>query len=61
MLFQSLWSFDISQDLVVCQHEHGNKVVARLVFFDLVGLMGVRLVDFGEKSLGLILVGYAWH
>jgi hypothetical protein len=29
------------------------------VSFDMVGLMGVRLVDFGEKSLGLILVGYA--
>jgi hypothetical protein len=49
MLFQSLWLFDISQDLVVCQHEHGKKVEARLVFFDLVGLMNVGLVDFGEN------------
>ena len=61
LVFQSLWSFDISQALVVCQHEHGKKVEARLMFFDLVGHMGVELVDFGVKSLGLILVGYAWH
>jgi hypothetical protein len=61
MLFQSLWPFDISQDLVVCQHEHGKKVETRLMFFDLVEHMGVGLVDFGVKSLGLILVGYAGH
>jgi hypothetical protein len=46
---------------VVCQHEHGKKVEARLVFLDLEKLMGVELVNFGEKSLGLILVGYACH
>jgi hypothetical protein len=29
--------FDIRQELVVCRHEHGNKVEARLVIFDFGG------------------------
>ena len=52
---------DISQDWVIYRYEHGKKVEATLVISDFGGTREYQYFEFGEKSLGLTLVGCTWQ